>query len=249
VPSQTETALFQRLYNYLTPDIPLTTPALSPVSYDDFIGTNPVLVSKDAFGEYQIYYRLGYPDNQGGCGKPVIYLYPTQKTTVSVRFGPSVTLSNSLPSYHQGWSVIANPDGTLINLADQKTYPYLYWDGVTAQSFPPVTKGYVVAKNLLHTFLTEQLEEYGLNNTERNDFLAYWLSKMQQYPYYLIHFYTTPDLEAVIPEYIQPGPKTVFRILMWYSPLPGPVSIAPQKTPVPFKRTGFTVVEWGGTAY
>lgn len=240
------TTLYQSLYSYLTPDISQITPALAQVSYTDFLKTYPVLIGKDPFGEYQIYYRLGYPDNLGGCGKPVIYLYPTKKMSVSIRFSKNVVLSKSVPAYNNGWNVTAYPDGNVTNDQDQKNYPYLYWEGATTIAFPQITTGYVVTKNQVQSFLKQQLDNYGLNTTERDEFLSYWVPKMQQNPYYLIHFYTTADLDQTIPEYLTPQADTVFRILMWYRPLSAPVTIPPQQTPSPFKRSGFTVVEWGG---
>lgn len=245
VPTNAPT-LFQAIYSYLTPDIPLMTPAVAQVSYTDYLKTYPVLIGKDAFGEYQIYYRLGYPDNMGGCGKPVIYLYPTKKTSVSVHFSKNVSVTKSLPTYSNGWNVTAFPDGTIINSQDQKSYPYLFWEGVTNLAFPKISTGFVTPKSQVQSFLTDQLSGYGLNATEMNGFLSYWVPKMQQDPYYLIHFYTTSDLDQSIPEYITPKPDTVFRILMWFHPLSAPVTIPEQQNPTPFKRLGFTVVEWGG---
>lgn len=55
---------------------------------------------------------------QYGCGKPVIYLYPTRTINVSVRVGADVTVSD--PSYPVGgWrEVTVEPSGQL-NLSRQ----------------------------------------------------------------------------------------------------------------------------------
>ena len=45
--------------------------------------------------------------------KPVIYLYPEQETTVSVSLDYAGTLTATYPAYEDGWTVTAEPDGTL----------------------------------------------------------------------------------------------------------------------------------------
>ncbi len=67
-----------------------------------------------------------------GCGplastkKPVIYLYPTQKTNVTVKLSYHGDLTCTYPTYNGEWNVTAYPDVHLINNADQKEYSYLY---------------------------------------------------------------------------------------------------------------------------
>ena len=46
--------------------------------------------------------------------KPVIYLYPEQETTVSVSLDYAGTLTATYPAYENGWTVTAEPDGTLV---------------------------------------------------------------------------------------------------------------------------------------
>ena len=45
---------------------------------------------------------------------------------------------------------------------------------------------------------------------------------------------------------VTPEPDTVIRVFMAWRPLDAPVDIPEQKLPG-CSRTGFTVVEWGGT--
>ncbi len=45
--------------------------------------------------------------------KPVIYLYPTEETEVSVKLNLDGDLTCTYPAYNNGWSVTATPDGTL----------------------------------------------------------------------------------------------------------------------------------------
>ncbi|MBQ6839798.1 MAG: hypothetical protein IJO45_03810 [Oscillospiraceae bacterium] len=45
---------------------------------------------------------------------------------------------------------------------------------------------------------------------------------------------------------IQPAPDSVLRVFMAWKGLDAPVEVQPQELEG-FERTGFTVVEWGGT--
>ena len=50
-----------------------------------------------------------------------------------------------------------------------------------------------------------------------------------------------------MPLQITPTPDTVIRVLMITRPLEQPMSLTEQTLPKTPSRTGFTVVEWGGT--
>ena len=62
--------------------------------------------------------------------KPVIYLYPETETEVNVQLGFDGELTCTYPAYRDGWTVTAQPDGTLTDEGGQ-TYNYLYWEGVS----------------------------------------------------------------------------------------------------------------------
>jgi hypothetical protein len=231
--------LLHFMYDYIAKQ----TPALT---YERYVNSFPLLVYKDNFGTYQLMVRMDYPGHPEGCGKPVIYLYPTQKTDVKVSFSSSMSLTKTEPRYISGWNVTAYPDGTLINKSDGKIYPYLFWEGATANSFPKLNYGTVVKKGDVKNYLIKTLDNYGLTSKERNDFINYWLPYLSDKPYYLIRFYTTKNLEKTIPEYIFPKPDSILRLLMEYQGLDKPIHISPPPQPIPFQRKGFTVVEWGG---
>ena len=69
-----------------------------------------------------------------GCGpqekevtaKPVIYLYPEEETAVTVTLDYDGQLTTTYPAYDGGWSVTAEPDGTLY---DQQGREYSYLSG------------------------------------------------------------------------------------------------------------------------
>ena len=180
----------------------------------------------------------------GDYAKPVIYLYPTVQTDISVKIDIDGSLTCTYPEYKDGWSVTANPDGTLINKADGREYSYLYWEGKGRANWN-FSKGFVVKGTDTISFLQEKLEYLGLNARELNEFIVYWLPLMKDNKYNLISFQTTAYENNVKLE-ISPEPDNVLRVFMAYKPLGKYIEIPEQELNT-FKRSGFTVVEWGGT--
>ena len=174
--------------------------------------------------------------------KPVIYLYPEEITEVLARLEFDGELTVTYPAYQDGWRVTAHPDGTLYDAAGE-TYSYLFWEGESDTAYD-FSEGFCVAGEDTADFLRETLAQIGLTSKEYNEFIVYWLPKMQDNPYNLIAFqseaYTDSARLTITPE-----PDSVLRVFMAWKPLDKPQDIAPQ-TFDEFTREGFTVVEWGG---
>ena len=183
--------------------------------------------------------------NTGGCDKkPVIYLYPTSEQTVSVKLDYKGKLTCTYPEYKDGWKVNAKPDGTLTNIDDNREYSYLYWEGISDTQWD-MSKGFVVKGDETREFLQEKLEYLGLTPREYNEFIVYWLPILQENKYNLITF-VGEDYENIASLDITPKPDSMLRIMMVFKPLNKSIEVEEQELK-PFVRTGFTVVEWGGT--
>jgi PKD repeat protein len=176
--------------------------------------------------------------------KPVIYLYPTKTEQVNVKVNPIDGFTKTDPSYGSGWNVVATPNSVLTNLSDGKTYPYLFWEGINEIADTP-QEGFVVAQSDIPALLTQKLALFGLNAQERADFLAFWVPRLSQAPYYFITFTPRSEIDRMAPLSITPQPDTIIRVLMDYKPLDKPISVEPLQI-TPTGRNGFTVVEWGG---
>ena len=174
--------------------------------------------------------------------KPVIYLYPEQETEVKVQLDYDGTLICTYPEYNDGWNVVAQPDGTLIDETG-KTYSYLFWEGNTDATYD-FSKGFVVKGSETAEFLEEKLSEIGLNAKEANEFIVYWLPRIQENKYNLITF-QTEDYTDVAKLHIKPEPDSMLRVFMAYKELEEPIEIE-EPAIAPFERKGFTVIEWGG---
>ncbi len=174
--------------------------------------------------------------------KPVIYLYPEEKTNVSVKLNLDGKLTVSEPLYNDGWHVTAFPDGTIVN-SDLTIYEYLFWEAELDVKTDP-NEGFCVKGIDTKEFLEEKLTHMGLNAKERADFMEFWVPVLAKNNYNLITFAEEEYTEKAKLD-IEPTPDTIIRIFMVYTPLEAPVEVKEQEL-MPHTRSGFTVVEWGG---
>lgn len=180
------------------------------------------------------------------AAKPVIYLYPEEETDVHVELElKNAKLATTYPKYNNGWDVTALPDGTIINKADGTHHKYLFWDACDVRTHYDFSKGFCVAGNETEAFLKEKLTYMGLNEQEMNEFIVYWLPKMEHNEYNFITFQSEAYTDNAVLN-ITPTPDSICRIFMAYVPLDEEAETEPQQLET-FERNGFTVVEWGGT--
>lgn len=182
--------------------------------------------------------------NSSVSAKPVIYLYPEKEMQVSVKLKYNGKLLYTYPSYDSGWNVTAKPDGTLTNSKDKREYSYLFWEGKTDAKYD-MSRGFVVKGKDTAAFLQDKLSEMGLTPKEYNEFIVYWLPKMQDNSYNLITFQGKSYTDSAKLK-VEPKPDSVLRVFMAYKKLNKPVEVE-EPDIKRFYRRGFTVVEWGGT--
>jgi hypothetical protein len=175
--------------------------------------------------------------------KPVIYLYPSYETDITVTLDYNGVLTHTYPIYSNGWNVTAYPDGILKDRYG-KEYPYLFWEGVSNIEYD-MTKGFCVTGDDTEQFLRTKLSFMGLNEKELEDFIDFWLPFMEKNAYNKICFQTTSYTENA-KLIVNPRPDSILRIFMVFQPLNEFVEIEEQKLSG-FHRTGFTLVEWGGS--
>ena len=175
--------------------------------------------------------------------KPVIYLYPETPTEVSVKLTVDGSLTCTYPSYDKGWdNFTAHPDGTLV-FPDGKQYYCLYWEGIQNMNCD-FSEGFCVKGPDTAEFLEWALSEQGLTPREANEFIIYWLPRMEQNPYNVISFQAEAYTDGAVLE-IEPNPDSLLRVFMAYYPSDEAVEMEAQEFTA-FERIGFTVIEWGG---
>jgi hypothetical protein len=192
-------------------------------------------------------FEIGLESVQAVLLKPVIYVYPTEKTEISVKLNYQGKLTHTYPKYPEnGWNVTAEPTGTLWDEKGMEYYA-LFWEGIPSKPLEP-TEGFIVPGHETAEFLEEKLAYLGLNRREANEFIMFWLPQMENNPYNLIHF-AGQEYEDQVPLEITPSPETTIRVMMLTQPLQTKIDFPAQDlTPLKKTRKGFTVVEWGGSA-
>ena len=196
--------------------------------------------------------------------KPIIYIYGEEDDQeVDVTLSTDRKIICEYPARPDGentWYVKADRDGTLSyypTAADRDAdtqveglvneYSYLYWEGKSTASYD-FSKGFCVAGRDSAYFLDEKLAELGLNREEANEFIVYWLPKLQANAYNIISFQT----EAYTDEFrltTKPAADHMLRVFMAFKPSDKEVDLPQQDLSSirgDFSRDGLTVVEWGG---
>ena len=176
--------------------------------------------------------------------KPVIYLYPEKEMDVFV----DVSVDNgeifvTYPEKGDGWNITARPDGKIID-KNGVMHNYLFWEAKSKIKFD-LSEGFVVEGKNSVEFLQEKLSYLGMNQNEINEFIVYWLPYMIDNPYNLVSF-QWENYDEFAPLTVEPKPDSIQRVYMALKPLDKPIEIPVQQLEK-FERTGFTVIEWGGS--
>ena len=194
--------------------------------------------------------------------KPILYLYPEAETEVSVRLGRPEILTVTYPKYQGAWRVLARPDGSLVDLGSGRDLYALYWENQRAAEQYQPQAGFVVRGEDAATFLEEKLAILGLNAREAEEFIVYWLPKLEKNAYNFVYFATAEEIEREMPIEVEGAEvNTEIRVRMVYQGFESEAELLdgfrgildengqiPEEklTPAP-TREGFVLVEWGGT--
>lgn len=179
--------------------------------------------------------------------KPIIYIYPEEETLVKVKVDSPDKLTHTYPKYiNEGWTVSAKANGDLTDINTGRNLYALYWEGKNTIE-PILEEGFVIKGEDTIPFLEEKLEVLGLNEKEAEEFIIYWLPKLESNKYNYIRFQSKEQIDENMGLEITPTPDTVIRVMMEYKGLGELVEVQEQQLPATPTRDGFTVVEWGGT--
>lgn len=220
----------------------LSEPSLKNLTTQQFLDKHGYFLVRNSLGEYTLLLR----DDlfiRGGCGKPVVYLYPEKTTIVSVAVGANVKVST--PTYPAGgWkNVLATPGGSLTYQGKQ--YGSLFWEGYGYGQYPVITNGTIVKRQNAVSTIRTQLSTLGLNQKETSDFLDFWAPKLPNAAYVRLTWFDNRQLDILAPITITPRPQTTIRVFLDFEGLNQPVTL-PQQALKHTDRKGFTAVEWGG---
>ncbi|MBR3132778.1 MAG: hypothetical protein IKG42_01665 [Clostridia bacterium] len=179
--------------------------------------------------------------------KPIIYFYPEKETKINVKLGYPNKIMVSYPNYKsEGWDVIAYPNGNLKYIENGRNLYSLYYESDSVYDFKVEKDGFIVKRDEIEKFLEEKLEILGLNEKESEEFIIYWLPKLQEHEYNYIRFATMDEINKNMPIDFSVTPDTLIRVLMTYKGLDTPIEVKEQKLNKVYRK-GFVIVEWGGT--
>jgi len=172
--------------------------------------------------------------------KPNIYLYPEKDTRIEVKLigKEDVSITNTKPSYKDGWRVWVTKGGKINN-----EFSYLFYEALLTY-VPDVEKGYCVEGKEIWDFFGKIMEEIGFNELEIVDFINYWSEKLEESPYYLIFPLFNEEIEKIISLDISPKPDRILRVWFLIRKSKEKVKLKKPQLPI-FSRNGFSVVEWG----
>ncbi|WP_400167860.1 hypothetical protein [Fidelibacter multiformis] len=173
--------------------------------------------------------------------KPNIYLYPEEECRLSVSLGfpqgGDVVISD--PPYPHAWQdITVTPEGRIDN-----TYDYLFYEASVPDLWQR-DKGWVISREDLSGFFSENLSAYGFNSREIDDFLEYWIPLLKNSTYYAIYPQHTADIDDVITLNISKTPDSILRLFYVIKEVPEAKTL-PEPVIPEFDRIGFAVTEWG----
>ena len=183
----------------------------------------------------------------GDFKKPIIYLYPESEISLNIKLGNPEFLTVTYPKYSlSGWDVMAFPNGDLIDQKTGKKLYSLYWEGRGNIPNIDFTSGFVVKGEDSAQFLEEKLAYLGLDYKESEEFIVYWLPRLEANPYNYIYFLTSEQIEEEMPIILSTEPDTIIRVRMVFKGVDEYKEVTEQILEKAPERSGFTMVEWGG---
>ena len=173
--------------------------------------------------------------------KPNIYLYPqtTRNLSVALEFPLGGSVLQSIPLYSGGWSVSVEPSGKI-----DRQYDYLFYESKNPDAFQ-YTSGWIVSRDTLTSFFSNNLLLAGFSQREKNDFIEYWIPRLVEYLYYIIYPQLADEIGKIIHLKISEQPDNMLRLFYVIQGTNDSGKMLPTP-PIPqFERNGFVVTEWG----
>src|SRR6185295_6012503 len=84
------------------------------------------------------------------------------------------------------WTVLASPDGELVDEATGRHHRYLFWEGTSAGWELDPKHAHCVPGAEAAAFMERVCERYALTDAECGDFVTYWLPALAKNPYSVI---------------------------------------------------------------
>lgn len=173
--------------------------------------------------------------------KPNIYIYPNEQIDLSVKlnFPMGGKIVTSIPEYGTGWNVVVDTSG-LIN----STYSFLFYESTQPDVWQR-NYGWIIQIDKLESFFRQNMTDYGFNEREINDFIEYWIPRLNDYPLYSIYPQTKSIIDEVIQLDFSKQPENILRLFYVIKGQNQLQEKLTEPTIDSFVRIGYFVTEWG----
>lgn len=150
--------------------------------------------------EIKAYYKIVSEEecNLDVVKKPIIYIYPTKEIDLSIKLKNNKKLTTSYPKYNNRWNIHVDTNGNIYDYNTKRNYYALYWEAHD-NTHINMNEGFVIEGKDTVKFLEEKLEYLGLNEKETNEFIIYWIDKLESNKYNFIRFRNTEEANEYMP--------------------------------------------------
>ena len=182
---------------------------------------------------------------QVSVDKPNIYIYPNQKVELDVylNFPKGGSIVQSIPQYKDGWNVTVDTSGLIDN-----EYHYLFYECRVPNYFQK-EKGWIIKQENLEDFFRQNLSLTGFINNEIDDFIDYWIPRLNYASEYIIYPQYINNISPLIELYLSETPESLLRLFYLIEENTKGISMIEKPVIPEFERRGFTVAEWGVIIY
>lgn len=179
---------------------------------------------------------------------PIIYLYPSKKTEISVKIDVSLVYAD--PPINNKWNVLAYPDSVIEQGGIVRSSLYYEYDP-SKVSFEEPKTGFVVKTSDWKEFIKNDLsKKFGFNEKETESLIIEVQNTLFNKPkkeYLKISLIDQEELNEKLPLTINPKPDNIYRINLFVKPVDATTNLSnwSNLSNWVITRTGFTVVEIG----
>jgi hypothetical protein len=177
--------------------------------------------------------------------KPNIYIYPTERSQISVNlsFPQGGKIITSIPNYGNGWIIDVDTSGIINN-----KYEYLFYESEQPNAWQ-LYDGWIIKRSELGAFFTNNMLKYGFNGHEIKDFTDFWIPRLDNSEYFEIYPQESNIIETVIKLDFSKTPENILRLFYVIKGVNNNNNNN-NRINIPvvnnqFSRSGFHVSEWG----
>lgn len=173
--------------------------------------------------------------------KPNIYIYPKEQIDLNVKinFPLGGEILTSIPEYGGGWNITVDANGLINN-----EYRFLFYESIQPGIWQK-QYGWTVEKAKLESFFRENMAQYGFKGAEIDDFIEYWIPRLDKSELYVIYPQTKEIIDQVISLEFSLQPENMLRLHYLIKGTDSKNSNLTAPSIEGFKREGYFVTEWG----